>query len=296
MKNKLFNLLIVIVLVIFASCGGDRNHKHTRKTHDDLGRTVNIPVRVQRVVSLTPSITEILATIAPFEKIVARTPHCTYPKEILKVPVIDVYPLDIEKIVKLKPDLVFVKEGFLAIEHANQLEKLGIAVYYLKFNTAQDIIHAIVKVGKLMDADMQAGLEADTLGMHLHKLKVKAEQINEKDKPEVLILISSNPLYAYGKDSYASDFLYYAGAKNAIKEKFSNPFPQLSREYLLKLNPEILITTKQNDNIFDLYPELKQSKAFKNNRIHYIDEDLISRPGPRVIEAILKLQELVDKK
>lgn len=295
--KTLFSYLIIISIGIFFSCRSKFENKkiNTHTTKDDLHREMELPVRIDRVMSLTPSITEILYKVIDTKKIVGRTQHCNHPAISFIKPVVNSYPLDLEQLVKLRPQVVFVKDDMLSLEEAAKIEKTGIKVFYLKFSKCQDIINNIVKIGKLLDADIKASLEADSMTIHLHRLKKEAALIT--NKPKVLILISHDPLYVYGADNFGSDMLKYTGAINAISDTLNNPFPLITREYLLKINPDVIIEggelNSKEKGLFEKYPELKQINAYKNNKLYKIDDDLISRPGPRVIKGILELKKLI---
>lgn len=297
MKRSIRHIFIPGILIFILSCNSnhDKNHNHMHTTKDDLHREMELPVRLVRVMSLTPSITEILYEVTSPAKIVGRTPHCNFPTEVIHKPAVNCFPLDLEKLISLKPQLVFAKADMLAMHDAQKIENAGIHVYYLKYLTCQDIVNSIAKVGKLMDEDTKASLIADKMTMRLHQLKKEADL--KEEKPKVLILISHDPLYVFGINNFASDMLSYAGAQNAVTDSLTHPFPLVNREYLLKINPDMIIELGDKNSLtlglFDRYPELKNVNAYKNNKLLTIHEDLVSRPGPRVIEGILALKKMI---
>jgi iron complex transport system substrate-binding protein len=279
------------------ACQSDQvqNNAHLHTTKDDLHRTMQLPVRIERVMSLTPSITEILFKVVDSKKIVGRTSHCNFPVEAFKKPIVKSYPLDLEQLIRLKPQVIFVKDDMLATEDAQKIENTGIKVFFLKYTTCQDIVNSIVKVGKLMDEDYKSSLIADSMTVHLHQLKKQAALFAHK--PKVLILIDADPIFVFGVNNFASDMLAYAGAINAVNDDIKHPYPQITREYLLQINPDIIIELGDNNNkssnLLRLYPELNTVNAFKNNKLYSVEEDLVSRPGPRVISGILALKKMI---
>ena len=293
--HPLFYTLSLWMACVACQSDQSQHQAHFHTTKDDLRREMQLPVRIKRVMSLTPSITEILYKVVNPTKIVGRTPHCNFPLEALKKPVVKSYPLDLEQLIRVNPEVVFAKDDMLAIEDAQKIENAGIKVFFLKYTTCQDIVNSIAKVGKLMDEDYKSCLVADSMSVHLHQLKKQAEKLT--NKPKVLILIDADPIFVFGVNNFASDMLGYAGAINAVNADINHPFPQITREYLLQINPDIIIELgKKNDkssNLLKFYPELKSVNAFKNNRLYGIDEDLVSRPGPRVISGILALKKMI---
>jgi len=122
-NKKLITGIYSIIFFAF-SCSSSSNNENQSVSNviiDDLGREIELNDVPKRVISLAPSITEIIYFIDTEEKLVARTQACDYPEEVKKLPIVSTYPLDIESIVKLKPDLVFSVDG---IVNADQIKKL----------------------------------------------------------------------------------------------------------------------------------------------------------------------------
>ena len=105
-----------------------------------------------------------------------------------------------------------------------------------------------------------------------------------------------DPIYGYGRNTLFTDEIRLAGGQNAITETFPQPYPALTREYVLKLNPDVLLGGsfgKLDSTFFKNYPELRRIKAYKNRRVFAITGNLIERPGPRILEAMLELRALI---
>lgn len=254
---------------------------------DDLGRQIGIPDSAVRILPLAPSVTEMLYAIVPEDRIVARTQNDSFPVSVLKKPVFNNYPVDFEKLIALKPDLAVVKEGLLPPASIERIEELGVPVYIQKYDSVEQVISGLRVLGTLLKVPEQATKRADSLQKTLDFFK----QIEHRHrKPSVLLLISSEPIYVYGKNTYASSMLKYAGVRNAIDRIFESPFPAIRREYLLQIDPDIIIG-HDAEKLFTLYPELKEGKAYRNHRLYEVDDDLISRPGPRLVEGIAEIRK-----
>lgn len=290
LKRYSFCRIAALVLLVLTACQS-RKEKHTTGTMviDDLGREVNISEGANRFLALSASLTEILAFVCDTQEIVGRTPHCDYPSYIQKKTVVGNYPVDFETLYLLKPDLVFIKEGMISLDYAAKMEAMGIPVYYQKYETVEDVFSGIKRVGELTGHKIRAQKKVDSL----IALKESIRKRTEKNvPPKVLIVISSEKIFVYGKNSYATDILETAGARNAVDTIFAHPFPQLTSEYILKINPEVILATKEVDlqkGFFELHPELKKIKAYKEQRLYTLSDNLIARPGPRIIDGIMEI-------
>src|SRR6478736_7606723 len=100
------------------------------KITDDLGRKLEVPAQPKRILALSAGMTEMLFAVVPEANIVGRTQACNYPKEALKKTVVSSFPLDLEGLLQLKPDLIFTEAGMTSLEAAEQIQRLGIPVYY----------------------------------------------------------------------------------------------------------------------------------------------------------------------
>jgi len=289
MKQERFTCLIIWLLIYIGfSCTRTIERKAENSFTDDLGREITIH-STSRILSLTPSVTELIATFIGQDRIIARTPYDSLPEWLLDKPLISNYPVDFEKIIAMAPDLVLAKEGMVSMEDVQKISDLGIPVYMQRIDSLSDITRSIRRLGLLLDREAKANQVADSLEKVI-------SSVSYPDKPgkcpSVLLLISEEPVFAYGLNSYASDMIVAAGGKNAIPTLYDNPFPALQREYILKINPDIIIGV-DSSAMLRLYPELSVLKAFSSGSVHKMNMELISKPGPRVAEGIKELNRLI---
>lgn len=290
MKQERFTCLIFSILICIGfSCSRTPEQRAESSFTDDLGREV-IVYSTSRILSLTPSVTELVATFIERERIIARTPYDSLPEWLLEKPLINNYPVDYEKIITMAPDLVLAKEGMISTEDVQKISDFGIPVYIQRIDSLSDITRSIRSLGVLLGREKQANRVADSID---HELSVFMGQIVEPEsRPSVLLLISEEPVFAYGVNSYASDMIVAAGGKNAVQVLYDNPFPVLQREYILKINPDFIIGV-DSSAMLRLYPELSVLKAFAGGNVHKMNMELISKPGPRVVEGIKALNSLI---
>lgn len=286
---------LILGTLFLAACENKKNAKSESDfitVTDDLGRKIKIPQHPQRIMGLAPSATEMLYAVADEKTIVGRTQNCDYPARVKEKPVVNNYPMDYEKIVLLKPDLVFAAAGIISLEVAAKLQDLNIPVYYQDFKKVTDIFRGLQDLGRLLHREKEAQRVVDSLQQELARLKVS----NPGPKPRVLAITWHDPIYVFGQNTLFTDKLRYLGAENAVTEIFSQPYPAITREYILKLNPDVLLggtPEEMEKTFFTQYPELKKINAYQQHKIFAPTDDLMSRPGPRVIESIRELKSFL---
>ena len=295
---------VLLLLVFLAGCSGNSEKtisdsaqkpgENIRTVTDDLGRKLQIPEPPKRVMALSAAMTEMLFAVVPDSVIVGRTQVCNYPEAAKKKPVINSYPVDLEGLLALKPDIVFTEDGITPMETAAKIEQLGIPVYFQKYENVEDIFRGLNNIGKIMHRETEARKLTDSLQAELNAIQ---NEVKTHDLKRALVVINTDPIYVYGRNTLMTDKLEKAGGENALKEIFPQQSPQLTREYVLQLNPGFIlgISKEQNETLFRLYPELKKVDAYKNNRVFVLNDDLASRPSPRVVESIREIRNYLQK-
>ncbi|AHJ98634.1 ABC transporter substrate-binding protein [Hymenobacter swuensis] len=288
------------ILSLLTACQPDKpattETDATHQVRDDLGRQLTVPTHPRRIMALAPSMTEMLYAVADTSTIVARTQVCDYPAAALRKPVINSYPLDLERLVALKPDIVFTTEGMTTPADAQRLQELGIPVYYQRYQKMEDIFRGLTDLGRLLDRPVPAKRVVDSLRTELVRITA---QVPPQPLPRVLAITWTDPIYVYGQNTLFTNKILLAGGQNAVVEKFAQPYPALTREYILKLNPDVLIGGsfgKMDSTFFRLYPELKRINAYRNHRVYAATDDLMSRPSPRVVASVRELKQLLNSK
>ncbi|GAA3917371.1 helical backbone metal receptor [Hymenobacter algoricola] len=284
--------------LLLGACQPDNPGKQTaaaaaQQLTDDLGRHLTVPAHPRRILALAASMTEMLYAVADTATIVGRTQVCDFPRAVLRKPVVNSYPLDLEGLVRLHPDVVFTTDGITSLDDAARLEKLGIPVYYQKYDKATDVLRGLRDLGRILGRVPQARRLTDSLAAELQQLRA-APPVGPR--PRVLAITWQDPIYVYGQNTLFTDKISLAGGQNAVVEKFPQPYPALTREYILQLNPDVLIGGsfgKLDSTFFRKYPELKRIRAYQTRRVFAITGDLMERPGPRVAQSVRELQRLL---
>lgn len=275
----------------------DPNEESNLTFFDDAGREITLDEIPQRIVSLAPSNTEILFAVGAGDQIVGRDEFSDYPEEAVSIPSVggSMGEFSVESIIALEPDLVLAAE-INSIELIFQLEDLGVTVYYLRNpTTLEEMYTNLNNVAKLTGND--AGELIDSLEARVAAVDEKVATLSER--PSVFYEIDgSDPSmpWTYGPGTFGDLLVDRAGGFNVGNVAF-DPYPQLSLEQIVIANPSIIIL---GDAMWGVTVEsVKQRagwetiEAVKNGNIFPIDDNLISRPGPRLVDGLEALARIL---
>lgn len=240
-----------------------------------------------RLVSLAPSITEIVYYLKIDTLLVGNTIYCNYPEDAKKkIHVGDLINPNIETIKKLNPDYVLLISP-MQDRIGMKLKKAGLLTLSCKQNNLMDIADCMKKIGKLV---------GDTTGYEkfIEKLNKIDSLPKPKKRPKVLFILSQRPMYSAGKNTFLNEIISKSGGKNAANFK---GYKMISPEKIRFFNPDIIVLVgyKTDPKGFSEKLGIKETKAVKENCIFKVNADVFTRPGPRVINAILKLNKIVIK-
>lgn len=254
---------------------------------DDAGREVTIAARPERIVSLTPGNTEIVCALGAIDRLVGVTTQCDYPAEVTEITEIgDFASPNLEAVAAVDPDVVFVTTGVQA-DVIEQLEALGASVIAIDPQTIEGLYASIATVGTVIDENESA---AGVVG----SMRIQIEDIGERVEgaPVTCFLeISQNPLYTVGAGTLLDELIQYAGGENIVTEP---GYVAYSVEQLLAADPEVYLATAGSmSDPSDLAgrPGYSELSAVANGRVYILDDNLVSRPGPRVVEGIREIAE-----
>lgn len=254
---------------------------------DDLGRTVKVPEKVDSIVSLAPNLTEIVFAVGAGDRLVGVTTFCNYPKETAGIRKVgDTQKPNIETIVALKPQIVFVSTASQLEAFTKTLDQQGIAVFVAGPNALDEIYKSIETIGEIVGNPQKAG-------NLVQELKERASSargpIVYGSLPKVFVQIDKDSLYTVGKDSYITDIISKAGGVSATAD-LATAYPKISRETALAMNPDVIVISESENNR-EPNEAFRNSPAVKNGKVFRINADLLSRPGPRVVDALEQIAE-----
>jgi iron complex transport system substrate-binding protein len=246
------------------------------------------PVRAEtsarRVLSLGPALTEMLFAVGGGDRLVGRTAFCNYPAAATKAPVVGAATgWNEEVVLSLKPDLILALEGQnQAVERLARLTKARLEV--LPTTQLADVWRNLARIGALVGEGPRATrLVADLRAQVEARRKAAAAR---REHPTVFYMVWDEPLMAAGPRSYLGDLLTVAGGRNVVPAGPAS-YPTFSWEALLAADPDVLLAAKDRAAALQAmkarYPRMKAVKA---GRLRTLPDDLISRPGPRVVQAL----------
>ncbi len=245
-----------------------------------------IPAR-HRVVSLVPSVTESVFALGLGDYLVGVTTFCDYPKAAQAKPKVgDFLNPSLERIVALKPELVFatMPEQQPVVE---RLRELGVEVYISRPLSVDDVLAEIKKIGTTLGGEANA----DSVVGGMKQWLDSASALTGSDTPAVYAEISAEPLLSVGKSSFLNDVIARAGGKNIFSD-IDQAYPIVSSERVIQKDPDAIIVLHPLARKNDIAKRLGWSniKAVKNGDIFDdLDQDLLLRPGPRVVLGIVAL-------
>jgi len=254
-----------------------------RQVTDDLGRTITVPVKITRAVSLAPNLTESIFAVGAGDRLVGVTTFCNYPEEAKSIAKIgDTMNPNMESIVALRPDVVFVSTASQIESFMKTLEANGIAVYVTNPNDLSEILKNLKELGDLFGTQEQARALISDLEMRLIPLLRTGPGIPKI--PHVFIQISREPLFSIGKQSFITEIVHIVGGES-VTQNIDSAYPKVSKETALALRPDAIILSDSEDNK-EPNEVFKNSPAVKNGQVYSINADLLSRPGPRIFDAM----------
>lgn len=246
------------------------------------------------VMALSPALTEQLYFLFPEERIPAVSQACNYPPETAKKPRIQTYPLDLEGLLALKPGLLVTETGMTQPQDIARLRSFGIPVRVMDFRKTEDILNGMDSLAVNLRAMPAAGERIRSLRDTLNRLKKESK--SHSGRPTILVVTWTDPVFAYGYDTWISDKIWLAGGKNALTRALDKPYPVLPRETLLSLNPDIILGKsfeEMDRGLFSRFPELKAMRAYQTKSVFAFDDDLMSRPGPRFAESVREIRRCI---
>lgn len=291
--KRFVSILILLAAFLTINAGSSEGSSAVDTITDDAGRFIKVSARVERIVSIAPSNTEMLFALGVGDKVVGVTQYCNYPPETASVPKVGGFAdISIEKVVELQPDLVVAASLHLS-SIVPALENLGLKVIVINPETVDGIFDSLIRLGIVTGHEEKADGMVKELTRELVELE---EKLKGKRKVKVFWELSPD-LWTAGPNSFIHDLIERAGGEN-IAGDGASPWLKLSREVIIDRSPEIIFLADhlsgENGETVAARPGWELVSAVKEGRVIEIgDTDLLSRPGPRVIEALKYVAERI---
>jgi len=259
---------------------------------DGAGRKVTIESAPARIVSLSPSNTEILFAVGAGKLVVGDTKYCDFPVEAQNLTKIGGFSADsisVETIVSLKPDLVLANSsGHEPVIKA--LTQANIKVIALDAKTFEDVYSNIELVGKITDHETEAVSVVDGMKSRVAAVTQKIASVAQDKRPTVFWEVWNEPLMTAGPNTFFGQMIGLAGGVSIFAD-VTGDWPQVSAEEIIKRNPDFILGPdshgdKLTADLLAARPGWTQISAVKNGKIYLIDGNTSSRPGPRLVNAL----------
>ncbi len=266
----------------------------TRTVVDETGRVVRVPARIERIITLAPSLTEIVYALGLEDRLVGVTNQCDYPPAAQQKPRVgDVINPNLEMIVELKPDVVLGSKVDNLSKTVEAIEHLGVPLYGLYPTTVQGVFDSIRHIAELAGVAERGAALAGRLQTQLRELQTRLEQTSTA-KPRLLFVVWVDPLIVVGGGTFLSDALTQAGGVS-VSAGLRGSWPRLSLEEVVELDPDFLVLPRShglNTRMADLSQRepWNRLRAVRQNRVIWIDA-AIERPGPRIVAVIEQLAQ-----
>lgn len=262
---------------------------------DMLSREVTLSAPPRRIVSLVPSITEILYALGAEDLLVGVTTFCDFPPAVQHKPKVGgIVNPNLEALVSLRPDLVLATPDGNSESTVQQLFGLGIPTYVVTAKNFSGVLESIARIGQL------TGREAAVRRV-VGDLRRRADRVVEatrgRPRPSVLYLVWADPVIVPGRDTLITDLIHMAGGASVSAEE-PIKWPRLSLEQVVAKAPEVIIVaTHSLSQVDDALRRWREQKillpAFKAERVHAIDGNLVHRPGPRIVDGLEALARAI---
>lgn len=295
-KNRIAAALLAVALLATAltGCGGTKQDDGAEapKTAtfpvtvtDDAGRDVTVDAKPERIVSLAPANTEILYGLGALDRVVGVTTYDDYPPEVATLEKVgDFVGPNLEAIAALQPDLVLVTTGVQA-DIISQIEALGATVIAIDPQSLEALYTSIGTVGTAIGEPARA----DEVVSEMKRELAAIQEAIDAAPVRCFIEIAQDPLFTAGSGTLLNDLIDQAGGENVVVQE---GYVGYSVEQLLTDDPEVYLATLGSmSDPSDLAerPGYSTLSAVKNGRVAVLEDNLVSRPGPRIIQGVRQI-------
>jgi iron complex transport system substrate-binding protein len=258
-------------------------------------------VGTRRIVSLAPSVTEVLFALGLGDRVVGVTRQCLYPPEARsKTKIGGYYDPNYEQIVRLKPDLVIMSKE--QVPEKAMVDNLHIPVLVVDHMTVDGIVKSFNEIGAVCDASEDAAELAGDLIVRMHHVEEKTSGL---PRPRVMVSLGRGmgsgalkDIFIAGKGTFYDDLITLSGGEN-VYSGTNIKFPQVEIEGICKLDPDVVIDMMlpgmnlTKAALLDEWKKAGHVQAVKNNRVYIFEQDYATVPGPRFILTLEQMARAI---
>lgn len=259
----------------------------TVSVRDDDGNLVTLQKPAQRVISMSPHVTEMLFAAGGADKIVGAVTYSDYPEAAKKIPRVgDNRQIDMERVIAMKPDLIVIWMHGNAERQIDTLRQLGVPIYHSEPLKLDGIPDNLVRLGQLMGTEKVAQPAADEIRRQFAAL---GKQYAARPPVRLFYQVWDKPLYTLSSKSIVSDAIRLCGGVNIFAD-LKVTAPVVSVEAVLQADPEAIFGTSEKDyGSVDLWRPYPTMLAVKNDNLFRLDGELLNRAGPRMVAGATAL-------
>lgn len=255
---------------------------------DDAGREVALPAPADRIVSLSPHLTEILYELGVGDRIVGTVRYSDYPEAAQAIPRLgDAFSVSVESVLGLRPDIVFAWMTGGAMNSVERLIELGVPVYINEAPTLESIPRAMIEMARLVGQPEAGEARAAAFRERLAALDQSGGEVR------VFFQISDERLYTVNGDHLIGQAISLCGGVNVFQAS-RIPVPLVGQEAVVAAQPDVIVITHVPGTPEPPWVRKWRRLGAIEADIVTIDPNLISRPGPRMAEGISQLCALID--
>ncbi len=290
MNKRPYVILLLIGLVTTSPPLAD-----TAVFHDFLGRRVVLRSNPMRIVSLAPSITEMIYFLGLGDRLVGVTRFSYFPREAQEKPSVGTYTdINVEKVIMLNPDLAIATVDGNMRGDVEMLEQAGIPVYVINPRTVNQVLDTIERLGEVCAIEERAKALVGRLRARVARV---LEAVRGKRRPRVLLLINTRPLMGVNRHTIHHDIIELAGGRN-MTEGQPTTYPKLNIEAVIAGKPDVIIISSMERG--GLHEKARREwfqwstlPAVQRGQVYLIDSDLIDRPAPRIVRGLEEMARLI---
>jgi len=260
---------------------------------DDGGQTVTVAKPALRIISLAPSVTELLFAAGGGSRVVGAVNYSDYPEAAKRIPRIGSNrEIDMELLISLKPDLIVAWRHNSSDRQIEMVRQLGIPVFQSDAQTLDAIPDSVERLGQLMGTDAAAKTAAAALRTQLGSLR---KQYAGRAPVRVFYQVWDKPLYTLSGKHILTDAMHLCGGVNVF-DKLTVTAPVVTLESVLQENPEVIIATaEKNYGGVQLWKTYGTMTAVSRNNLFTLDGHLLNRAGPRMIQGTATMCEVLEQ-
>ena len=298
-RFKVYGLRFTVLgfVLLLVACGGHQGQGAVTDTvTDDYGRTVVVPAAPQRVVSLSPAVTEIMFALGAGDLLVGRTDFCVYPDAAGDIPSIGgISNLNVERILSMQPDLI-ISGSMVGKKFTDQFDQMGTPMVCViekpKFEALYDNIKAI---GKLVGKEHEADSLIENLKLRMESLLAHGDSSQNTQLPSVYYVVGfgAGGNFTAGGNTFINDIIRMAGGRNIAEDIEGWSY---SLEALVKEDPNFIIVRREDSAAFCGMKPYNRLSAVKNGHVIGIVSGTLDLQVPRNIDAVLYLRKRMNNK